>query len=580
MSVEKLITEHMDVWAGAVTQKAASGRSSGGNRELIGVKKLRELILDLATRGKLVPQDANDPTADELLQLLADERLRLTKAGMMPKSKALPAIDQPGFDAPSGWKWARLGTITQKIGSGATPRGGKSAYVTDGIPFLRSQNIWNDGLRIDDVARISEETHKQMRNTHVQANDILLNITGASLGRCALVPPDFETANVSQHVTIIRVLEPFCRQFLHLLILAPYTQSLIWGRQVGMAREGLSKKVLELFEIPVPPLAEQHRIVQKVDELLALCDRLEQQTGDQIEAHERLVDTLLESLTRAENATELTENWARVAQHFDTLFTTEHSIDHLKQTILQLAVMGRLTEGRFGAEPADSLLSRISTLKSELIAAGAAKQARKSPNLNDGERYRIPDHWLWCRLSDVCSQITDGEHNTPERTPSKHATPLVTAKNVRDGYLDLSNTDFVPNDVAKACWNRCKPQVNDILMVSVGATLGRLSVVLQPQDMVLVRSVTLIRPLIIDVRYLDLVLRAPLTQKWIWENVKQAAQPCLYLAKSSAIPVPLPPIEEQAAAVTAATNLLNLCGDIAERLRISQRIKVQMAGSV
>ena len=126
-------------------------------------------------------------------------------------------------------------------------------------------------------AYIDDATHKKMKNTHVRPGDILLNITGASLGRCALVPPELETANVSQHVTIVRPVITETRRFIQLCLLAPFGQKMIWGRQVGMAREGLSKKVLERFELPVPSLEEQELIVKKVDDLMLLCDKLERQ---------------------------------------------------------------------------------------------------------------------------------------------------------------------------------------------------------------------------------------------------------------------------------------------------------------
>jgi type I restriction enzyme S subunit len=134
-----------------------------------------------------------------------------------------------------------------------------------------------------------------MSGTAVLGNDLLLNITGASLGRCALVPSDFGDANVSQHVTIIRPADPEIRRYLHLCLLSPYAQGLIWGRQVGMAREGLSKKVLEQFEIPMPPIAEQHRIVARVAELLRHCDAME--------AHLRSASGIAERLAEAAVAT-------------------------------------------------------------------------------------------------------------------------------------------------------------------------------------------------------------------------------------------------------------------------------------
>jgi type I restriction enzyme S subunit len=242
-----------------------------------GIPKLREMILQLAVRGKLVPQDSNDEPARLLLQKITEEKARLIEEGKIKKHKPLPEIsdDEKPFELPAGWEFVRLGNIANKIGSGSTPRGGKSAYVESGIPFLRSQNVWNHGLELREVAYISEETHQKMSNTVVLPNDILLNITGASLGRCALYEDGLGEANVSQHVTIIRPTDAETRFYLHLCILSPYTQALIWSRQVGMAREGLSKKVLELFEIPIPPLSELHRVVAKVDELMALCDELE-----------------------------------------------------------------------------------------------------------------------------------------------------------------------------------------------------------------------------------------------------------------------------------------------------------------
>ena len=240
-----------------------------------GVSKLRELILQLAVTGRLFP-DPEPESVDSLLSEMDMERGRLIETGELSPGRPICDVDSGSQHTrvPKHWRWMRLGNLTSKIGSGSTPRGGSKVYVSTGVAFLRSQNVWNDGIQLDDVVYIAESTHARMKNTRVIATDILLNITGASLGRCAKVPDDFPEANVSQHVTIIRPLLPALRHFLHICLLSPMGQSMIWGRQVGMAREGLSKKVLEQFEIPLPPLQEQQRIVTKVDELMQLCDRL------------------------------------------------------------------------------------------------------------------------------------------------------------------------------------------------------------------------------------------------------------------------------------------------------------------
>lgn len=263
------------------------------------VAELRNLILDLAVHGLLVQQSDMDAPIGEWLSSIAARKAVLTKQKLISKQTALGDVaeEEYPFPLPKGWAFVRLGQITNKIGSGSTPRGGREVYVKKGIPFLRSQNIWNDGLRMDDVACITPDENEKMSGTAVLGNDILLNITGASLGRCALVPPEFGEANVSQHVTIIRLTDPQVREYLHLCILSPYTQAMIWGRQVGMAREGLSKKVLEQFEIPLPPIAEQQRIVARIAELMRFCDGLENQLHQSIELAERLATTCVSSLT-------------------------------------------------------------------------------------------------------------------------------------------------------------------------------------------------------------------------------------------------------------------------------------------
>lgn len=263
------------------------------------VGQLRDLILDLAVHGLLVDQsEADEPITEWLANVTATKAI-LAKQKLIPKQTTMAdlADDEYPFSPPKGWIFVRLGQITNKIGSGSTPRGGREVYVKEGIPFLRSQNVWNDGLRLDDVACITQEEHERISGTAVLGNDVLLNITGASLGRCALVPSEFGEANVSQHVTIIRLTDPQVREYLHLCILSPYTQSMIWGRQVGMAREGLSKKVLEQFEIPLPPIAEQHRIVARVAELMRFCDVMEQQLKRSLQIAEKLAVASVANIT-------------------------------------------------------------------------------------------------------------------------------------------------------------------------------------------------------------------------------------------------------------------------------------------
>lgn len=238
--------------------------------------QLRQAILQAAVQGKLVPQNSQDEPASDLLAHIQTEKAQLLKQGEIKKEKPLPPIeeDEPPFALPSGWSWCRLGELVSKVGSGSTPTGGKNAYSPTGIKFLRSQNVYNSGLVLQNVAFISDSLHKKMRGSEVKAHDILLNITGASIGRSCIIPEGFDTANINQHVCIIRLINHNLINFIHLLLISPVLQQTIMNTQVGVSREGLSAEKIKHFLIPLPPLAEQHRIVAKVDELMALCEQL------------------------------------------------------------------------------------------------------------------------------------------------------------------------------------------------------------------------------------------------------------------------------------------------------------------
>ncbi|MGB5964644.1 MAG: restriction endonuclease subunit S [Sulfurimonadaceae bacterium] len=244
------------------------------------LKKLRQSILQDAIEGKLTAswreQNPDVEIASTLLEKIKAEKEQLVKEKKIKKQKPLPLIseDEMPFDIPGSWEWCRLGEVSSKIGSGSTPRG--SNYSEKGIPFFRSQNIHNNGLVYRDIKYISDETHKKMSGTKVLPEDILLNITGGSMGRCAYVPKDFGDANLSQHVCIIRpiLLNPI---FVHNLVLSPVFQDMIFSSTTGAGREGLPKNNLEQFVIPIIPVEEQQQIVQKIKNLFKICAELETQ---------------------------------------------------------------------------------------------------------------------------------------------------------------------------------------------------------------------------------------------------------------------------------------------------------------
>lgn len=323
-----------------------------------GVERLRQLVLQLAVCGQLVPQDPKDEPAGELLKRIVGEKAELVRAGDIRKPKPLPPVTQANelFPLPEGWAWTRLESIHTKLGAGSTPLGGKKVYTIDGVPFLRSQNVWNEGLRLDDVARIPDQTHSRMSETHVQAGDVLLNITGASIARSCVVPDNFETANVSQHVAIVRQVRRETNRWVHTFLISPLGYAAIMGVQVGISREGLAMGRLREFVVPFPPLAEQRRIVARVDELMALLDDFERTRDERDGLRVSFRDSALAALQNAEDAQAAQIAWSRIASNLDRCITDPADVAPLRQTILQLAVRGRLVPQDAGDEPASDVV--------------------------------------------------------------------------------------------------------------------------------------------------------------------------------------------------------------------------------
>lgn len=263
------------------------------------LKKLRQQILQEAVEGKLTAdwraQNPDVEPASELLARIQVEKAQLVKAKKISKQNPLPPIseEEKPFALPNGWVWCRLSNLCSKTGSGSTPTGGKSAYVTDGIKFIRSQNVYNEGLVWNGEAYITFKIHEKMKLTQLYPEDLLLNITGGSIGRCCILHRDFNEGNINQHVAIIRPVVAELGYYLHKVICSDYFQREIIIAQTGAGREGLPKNKMDIFLIPLPPLPEQKAIVAKVEKLLSLCDQLEHEISQNQCHAEQLMQAVL-----------------------------------------------------------------------------------------------------------------------------------------------------------------------------------------------------------------------------------------------------------------------------------------------
>jgi type I restriction enzyme S subunit len=298
-----------------------------------GIKKLRGLILELAVCGKLVPQGPDDEPASELLKRIAKERARLELEGICKKSKATPlnGEDAPPFELPTGWALSQLSDLALVLNGRAYS---KDELLSEGIPVLRVGNLFTSNHWYYSNLQLEEDKY-------CDKGDLLYSWS-ASFG-----PFIWQGPKVIYHYHIwkLRLFDELSlsKEYFYKFLLEKTAEIKAAGHGVSMIH--MTKEKMEKILVPLPPLAEQHRIVAKVDELMTLCDRLEQKVGAGETAHAKLVDTLLGTLTQSTDAAELAANWQRLAEHFDTLFTTESSLDALKQTVLQLATSGMLLTG-------------------------------------------------------------------------------------------------------------------------------------------------------------------------------------------------------------------------------------------
>ena len=528
------------------------------------IGRLRRFVLDLAARGKLVQQDPSDEPASALLQRITKEKIRLARKRSTTRAMANntgPANQVP-FNLPHGWVETTIGGICSKTGSGSTPRGGKNAYTPSGIVFLRSQNVHNDGLRLTDVAYIDQATHERMSVTTVKASDLLLNITGGSIGRCCLVPDDLGQANVSQHVAIIRTAIDGPQRFLHCVILSPFFQAFIFREQTGAGRGGLPKYKMDRIPVALPPMAEQHRIVTKVDEFMTLCDRLEQTRTSRDKTHDRLTKASLARLSTPDANTALFCSHAHfTVDSIPVLTARADQVKHLRQTILNLAVHGKLVKQNPEDEPASELLKRIAAEKARLVRAGEIKLRKlKSRDRQDSHEFVTPNGWQLADLGSIALKITDGAHKTP--TYVDDGVPFVSVKDFSAGCLELSHTRFIPPSEHKSLYKRCDPRRGDILLGRIG-TLGKAVLVDTDVEFSLYVSVGLIRfdHKNIDPVYLQLILNSPFVEKE-FERIKIGGGTHtnkLNLGDLHTVALPLAPLSEQSRIVTKIDELITLC---------------------
>jgi type I restriction enzyme S subunit len=527
-----------------------------------GVQKLRELILDLAVRGKLVPQDKNDEPAAVLLERIKKEKERLVKEGKVTKSKPLPEItpDEIPYDLPKNWEWVRFGNIAQHNAGKTKDRGRNIGKLRD---YITTSNLYWGYFDFNNVRQMPFKD-EELEKCTAKKGDLLI-CEGGEAGRAAVWDLDKDIC-FQNHIHRARFYCDISQYYAYRFFEKLNANGEIEQYRKGVGISSMSGKILSLIFFPLPPLNEQKRIVTKVDELMKLCDELEARQKKKQETRILINNAALNKLLTADTPETFTKNWQRIGDNFDILYSAPENIGKLRQAILQLAVMGKLVPQDANDEPAAVLLERIKIEKERLVKEGKIKKARTTIKINNTEiPYKIPKNWIWVHLADV-------GHDWGQKKPDIEFTYIdVSAINKEKGIISNDVNILQPNEAP----SRARKIVykGTLIYSTVRPYLLNIAIIdkeFKPEPIVST-AFAVIHPFsIIIAQYLYFYLRSNPFIEYVESQMKGMAYPAINDGQLYQGLVPLPPLAEQKRIVTKVDKLMKLCDELETKLTQTQ----------
>lgn len=489
-------------------------------------QELKNSILQLAIQGKLVEQRLEEGTAEELFARIQQEKQRLIAEKKIKKEKPLPEIteDEKPFDIPESWKWIRVGNCGS-WGSGATPSRTNSEYYGGTIPWLKTGDL-NDG----DITEIPEYiTELALEKTSVRLNPIgsvLMAMYGATIGKLGILGIE---ATTNQACCACIPYEGVYNKFLFYFLMASRTAFIKLGE--GGAQPNISKEKIVNALIPLPPLAEQKRIVAKIEELLPHIDRYEQA-------------------------------WSKLEQ-FNGRFPED-----MKKSLLQYAIQGKLVEQRPEDGTAEELFAQIQEEKQRLIAEKKIKKEKPLPEITEDEKpFDIPESWKWVRLGTLV-QFENGDRSSKYPVETDYVDsgiPFFGAKDMGEKYMLFDNVRYISESKFNELGNG-KLQDLDFICLLRGS-VGKIAIFakdLKHQTGFICAQMVILR--CIDssmVQYLYHIMKSAYYVKIVESKTTGTAVRQLPAKELANVIIPLPPLAEQKRIVEKLEQLLPLC----ERLK-------------
>ncbi|HCI59332.1 MAG TPA: restriction endonuclease subunit S [Ruminococcus sp.] len=487
-------------------------------------QELKQSILQLAIQGKLTEHLSSDGTAKELIdQTLIDDNVD----GQRVKQKIVTDItdDEKTFEIPETWEWVKLGNVCT-IARGGSPRPIKDYITTaeNGVNWIKIGDTEKNGKYISSTAeKIKPSGVSKSRMVH--SGDFLLT-NSMSFGRPYILKVD--GCIHDGWLVISQPTKIFNRDYLYWLLSSNFAYIQFCGKVSGAVVKNLNSDKVANSVFPLPPLAEQKRIVAKIEELLPYIDRYE-------------------------------KAWSRL-EDLNKRFPVD-----MQKSILQMAIQGKLVEQRPEEGTAEELYQQIQEEKKELIKAGKIKKRKPLPEITEDEiPFDIPESWKWVRFDNLCAVLTCGYASTPTYVSENDGMPFISAKNVKPYRFMPEDHNYISYELYNKLTQNAKPEKGDILLTRVGAGIGEAAIIDTDLDFAIYVSLTLIKLVsnnLLDNQYILYWLNSPIGVSSAKKNIygKNASQGNLNVKNVRDFLVPLPPLAEQKRIVAKLEEILPLC---------------------
>ena len=487
-------------------------------------QELRSSILQLAIQGKLVEQRPEEGTAEELYRQIQEEKKHLIKEGKIKKEKPLPEIteDEVPFEIPASWKWIKLGNVASVLGGKRIPAGRTLSKENTGYRYIRVSDMKNGSVLTDGLLYVPQDIYPSISRYIIHKENIYITVAG-TIGKVGKIPAEIDGANLTENADRL-VFSIIDQGWLIKCLEAPYVQSQIADVTTKVGQPKLAIKRIQELIFPLPPLAEQKRIVAKIGELLPYIERYEQ-------AWNRLED-----------------------------FSKRFPVD-MQKSLLQWAIQGKLVEQRPEEGTAEELYRQIQEEKQRLIKEGKIKKEKPLPEIAEDEvPFEIPENWKWVRWGELSNSIQYG-YNASAHTIGR--IKMVRISDIQDGKVCWDTVPFC--DIDEEEISNYLLQKNDILFARTGGTVGKSYLVRDvPEE-------SIYAGYLIRTRYSENLcpeyMKAFMESQLYWTQLRNGtiatAQPNCNGKTLAKMIIPLPPLAEQKRIVAKLEELLPLC----ERLK-------------